>query len=175
MEPRFAADDVAGLAQRYWEFSSPVQREREHSIIQTVAPAFRQRGYLTREDFILLVWWKSPRTVSRAEQNNDALLEEVTRLALSQGVSEELRIRILPVLNGVQWPVASVILHFGFENQYPILDFRALWSLQEAQPRTYSFDLWLRYVAFCRQYVVQHQVTMRDLDRALWTCSKENQ
>ena len=175
MEPRFAPNNILQLAQRYWNYSSPAQQEREHEIIDNRAPVFRQRGYLTQDDLIVLTRWKSPRTVPRIEQNTGAFVQEVTRVALSMDISEEMRIKILPILNGVQWPVASVVLHFGFEGRYPILDFRALWSLQEPQPTTYTLDLWLRYINFCRQYSAEHQVSMRDLDRALWTCSKEKQ
>jgi len=175
MKPRFGPNRITQLAQSYWNYSSPAQREREHEIIDNRAPVFRQRGYLTRDDLIVLTRWKSPRVIPRVEQNAGAFVQEVTRLALSPGISEEMRIKALPILDGVQWPVASVVLHFGFENHYPILDFRALWSLEEPQPPKYTLSLWLRYTDFCRQYSVTHQVSMRDLDRALWTYSKENQ
>ena len=175
MEPRFAPNDVPQLAKTHWDYSSRVQREREHEIIDNRAPAFRQRTYLTRDDLIVLTRWKSPRAVPRVEQNSEAFIVEVTRLALSPGISEEMRIKILPILEGVQWPVASVVLHFGFENRYPILDVRALWSLQEPQPPRYTLALWLRYTDFCRRYSAEHRLSMRDLDRALWTYSRENQ
>lgn len=175
MKARFGPNDIPQLAQSYWNYSSRAQQEREHEIVDNRAPAFRQRGYLTRDDLIVLTRWKSPRAVPWAERNSDAFVQEVTRLALSPSISEEMRIKTLPILDGVQWPVASVVLHFGLENRYPILDFRALWSLQEPQPSKDTLSLWVRYTDFCRQYSVTHQVSMRDLDRALWTYSKENQ
>jgi len=175
MNPRFPAAEIGGLEQRYWNYSSEVQRERENNIIQNTGPAFRQRGYLTKDDLVLLTRWKSPRSLPRVEQNADCFVKEVTTISLSEDTSEELRIKILTILDGVQWSIASVVLHFAFPDQYPILDYRAIWSLQEPQPATYTFDFWMQYTEFCRAYIKQHQLCMRSFDRALWTYSKENQ
>jgi len=175
MEPRFDPADIAQLEERYWNHANAAQQERERHIVEQLAPAARQRQHFTLAHLLVLAQWKSPRTVPSVERNRDEFVREVTALALSEEVSEEMRIKCLPLLHGVQWPVASVILHFGFEDRYPILDFRALWSLQEPQPQTYELDLWTRYTDFCRQYIAEHGVSMRVFDRALWTYSKENQ
>jgi hypothetical protein len=175
MNPRFGFDAIPDLVQRYWNYASPAQREREQNIMQNRAPAFQERRYLSLEDMVVLTQWKSPRTVPWVNQNGDPLVREVTRLSLSQNISEELRIEILTLLDGVQLRVASVVLHFAFVDKYPILDYRALWSLQEPQPKAYTFDLWKRYTDFCRRYIAEHQISMRDFDKALWTYSRENQ
>lgn len=79
-------------------------------------------------------------------------------------------------LHGVGYPTASVLLHFVSPDLYPIIDYRALWSLgEEAPPRSYSFDFWWWYVDCCRSLAGEAGVTMRTLDRALWQYSKENQ
>lgn len=175
MNPRFPANEVGALEQRYWDYSSEVQLEREEDIINNTAPAFRQRGYLTLDNLVILTQWKSPRSLSLVRQNADDFVEDVTRISLSNETSEELRIKILTIMDGVQWSIASVILHFAFTDQYPILDYRAIWSLQETQPTTYRFDFWMEYVEFCREYIRQHQQSMRSFDRALWAYSKDNQ
>lgn len=175
MNPRFPADDIDGLEQHYWNHLSEVQRERENNIIQNTAPAFRQRGYLTMGDLVLLTQWKSPRNLPRVRQNSDGFVGEVTTISLSGHTPEELRIKILTILDGVQWSIASVVLHFVFPDQYPILDYRVIWSLQEPQPATYKFDFWMQYTQFCQGYIREHNVSMRSFDRALWTYSKENQ
>jgi hypothetical protein len=77
------------------------------------------------------------------------------------------------ILKGVSWPVASVILHFGKKNLYPILDYRALWSLGIKKPNFYNFDLWISYVSYCRKLVKELKIDMRTLDMALWQFSKE--
>jgi len=78
------------------------------------------------------------------------------------------------LLSGVGWPMASVILHWCHADPYPILDFRALWSLGLDPLPPYDFDLWRAYTGHCRGLAAAG-VTMRDLDRALWQYSKEKQ
>ena len=106
------------------------------------ASIFRKRGNLVLEDLLLLTRWKSPRSLSKADRNSDQFVPDVTRTSLCSDTSEEFRIKVLTVLHGVQWSVASAILHFAFPDQYPILDFRAIWSLRESQPSTYTYDFW---------------------------------
>lgn len=86
-----------------------------------------------------------------------------------------MRIEVLTLLCGVGWPMASVILHFGYENQYPILDFRALWSLGVDAPNSYTFQIWEPYTHFTRELADKAGVSMRELDRALSQYSKEKQ
>jgi hypothetical protein len=73
----------------------------------------------------------------------------------------------------VSWPTASVLLHFGRADPYPILDFRALQSLGVEQPSQYTFDFWWAYVQACRRLADKHGVDMRTFDRALWQWSAE--
>jgi hypothetical protein len=97
------------------------------------------------------------------------VVEETTRIALSCD-AEELRIGVLRSLRGVSWPIASAILHFGHRDRYPILDFRALEAL--GLPRgsvPYNFDFWWAYVTECRHLADRYDVSMRTLDKALWT------
>jgi len=68
-----------------------------------------------------------------------------------------------------------VILHFGYDNLYPILDYRTLWSLREKMLPVCTFGFWDSYTKFCRDLANQQGVSMRVLDRALWQYSKENQ
>jgi hypothetical protein len=74
-------------------------------------------------------------------------------------------------LHGVSWPTASVFLHFAGRDRYPILDYRALWSLGIEKPIAYTFDFWWHYTLFCRKLADEAYVSMRTLDRALWQFS----
>ena len=89
--------------------------------------------------------------------------------------NERLRIEVLTLLKGVSWPMASVILHWCHTDRYPLIDFRALWSLGIDTPPRYTFDFWWAYVETCRSLADESQVSMRELDRALWAYSKFNQ
>ncbi|HQL94014.1 MAG TPA: hypothetical protein PL005_05005, partial [Candidatus Hydrogenedentes bacterium] len=80
------------------------------------------------------------------------------------------------LLAGVSWPTASVFLHFAFPEKYPILDFRALWSLNiDPPPKQYTFPFWKEYADFCRNLSGEAGVSLRTLDKALWMYSKRYQ
>ena len=177
MEPRFEPSQIGDLEKRYWGHLTDKEKAREEKIINDAAPAFTERGKLTRDELILVCRWKSPRSTHYAqdEGNDDNFVGQVTSIALGQGTSERLRIQVLRILEGVEWPTASAILHFAFPDRYPILDFRALWSLQKDEPKSYTFEFWKCYADFCREYARNHNVSMRTLDRALWTYSRANQ
>jgi hypothetical protein len=74
---------------------------------------------------------------------------------------------VLTVLEGVQYPVASVILHFCHRDSYPILDYRALWSLGIEAPACYTFDFRWACVTTCRELAEATGLSRRALDRGL--------
>jgi hypothetical protein len=82
----------------------------------------------------------------------------VTTAAAFAAHHEKLRIGILMTLDGVGWPVASVLLHFGHVDPYPILDYRALEALGVDEPPQYTFDFWWSYVEACRTLATKHRV-----------------
>ena len=51
----------------------------------------------------------------------------------------------------------------------------ALWSLGFSRPPAYTVDFWLAYTRFMRDLAAASGHSMRELDRALWQYSKENQ
>jgi hypothetical protein len=147
----------------------------DEGIEREVAPRARAAGYLTRDDFVALCEWKTPRSRQLVAGNDAAFVEAVTRTALSTP-SERLRIEVLTLLDGVSWPTASVILHFVHRDPYPVMDYRALWSVGvDRPPAQPSFAFWMGYTEICRRIAAEQELTMRELDRALWQFSKENQ
>jgi len=167
---RFDQKEIPIWAEKYSTLT-----DLEKKIEAEIAPRVRARGYYTREDFLDLCYWKTPRTKPLVQSNTVETIQELTRLALSKP-HERLRIETLTHLRGVGWPTASVLLHFGYDNLYPILDFRALWSLGlEKPPSQYTFDFWMAYTHYCRQLAADVNVSMRTLDRALWEYSKREQ
>ena len=80
-------------------------------------------------------------------------------------------------------PTASALLHLAAcdptnpvtaSTANPIIDFRALWSLN-CEKRGDTFQFWWRYVETCRALATGARLSMRDLDRALWEYSNQNQ
>lgn len=142
--------------------------------VLNLATTVQQRGFLTNDDLLVICRWKSPRSQRHCHANSPDFLQEVTQSALSRN-NERFRIEVLTLLDGVSWPTASVILHFFHRDPYPILDVRALWSLQSPVPGQYTFEFWLEYTQFCRALSRSCNVSMRTLDRALWQFSKTHQ
>lgn len=163
---RFPESQIAQYADRY-EYADDEK-------VMALRPTVAERGHLVRNELFEVAHWKAARNQNRVLQNSEDDIEEITRFAL-QTTSERARIESLLILVGVAWPMASVILHFFHEERYPILDFRALWSVQMEVPSYYHFEFWLQYVRFCRELANKNGVHMRTLDRALWQYSLKNQ
>lgn len=164
---RFLEAEIGHWASRY-SYKGELAFEDE------TVPVVRARGYFTRDEFIELCKWKTPRTQPLVRKNAADVIEAVTRAAL-ESRHEHVKIGVLRSLNGVSWPTASVVLHFCDQQPYPILDFRALWSLGYATPPRYTLDFWLAYTEFTRGLARRTGHSMRLIDRALWQYSNERQ
>jgi hypothetical protein len=148
-------------------------RQREDDIaLSSLMGEAQRRGYMTRSDLEAVAKWKWPggRTRQLAAENTEEEVREITQTAFAAN-SERLRIGALLALRGVQWPMASVILHFAFPDRYPILDIRAMKSVGGST--VYTFEKWLAYAELCRQKARAENVTLRTLDRALWSADKQ--
>lgn len=130
--------------------------------------------YLTKEMFLKIGRWKTKRQLSNYKKNDEELIKEISRISFSSK-NEQLKISVLTLLRGVNFPVASVILHFKYPDLYPILDFRVLYSLGWDKPSVYNFDYWWRYVLGIRGISKRLNIPIRELDKALWAYSKFNQ
>ena len=157
-------------------WSSKYKYERSEIEVKENASGIVDRGYLTKKELQIIGEWKTPRSKSRIASNSEDFIKEVTQIAFSTE-NEKLRIEILNLLVGVSWPTASVLLHFYHRDNYPILDFRALYSLncEHIKPQDYKFEFWKAYSEFTRNLATQANVNMRTLDQALWQYSKEFQ
>jgi hypothetical protein len=175
LELRFGVDKIDHWAERYVQYSKDSLEAR---IEDQIAPRSRSAGYFEKADFIDVCRWKTPRIVPHCVRNSEELIRAVTTAAF-RTPCEEFRITAPTLLRGVGWRVASVLLHFAHPDPYPILDFRALWSLGwdlDAERDDYDFEFWQNYVQVCRKLQEQNPVSsMRHLDRALWQYSKGNQ
>lgn len=166
MQLRFPESEIHQLAERRRSGSTEAYfNEIKHEV--------QEQGYLHKELLKRVARWKSPRRAGLIDRNADNYIEDITSFAFS-ATSERARIKVLLLLDGVGWPTASTILHLFHKDPYPILDFRALWSIGLENYR-YSSVFWQDYVRFCRDVASRNQVDLRTLDKALWQYSKENQ
>ena len=141
-----------------------------------LAEQVRIQGCLTEDDLKTVCEWKSPRFVKNYKINEESFVNEVTRFALST-TCDRAAIESLTILDGVGVPTASSILHFFHKQDYPILDFRALWSVSLIDGKEYKYEYakWSKYVNYCRRLTKEADVCMWDLDCALWQYSNCNQ
>lgn len=167
MKLKFEESEIEELALRY-EYS------RDEDQVIDMKEDIQRAGCLNREQLLSVAYWKSPRSAGHVKKNSDEYIKEITSFAFSTK-EERARIETLTILDGVSWPTASVLLHLFHKDRYPILDFRALWSIGIEAPPLYRFSFWSPYVTFCRNVADKNGVSMRVLDRALWQYSKENQ
>jgi hypothetical protein len=97
---RFPIEQVREYASRY--------AYAEDDEVIAIGHAARGRGYYTRDEFIKVCRWKTPRSSSRVAMNSAETVHEATRIALAGATSERGRMDALRSLHGVQWPTASV-------------------------------------------------------------------
>ena len=152
----------------------PKYRQGETQLKAWLQAQLREgRPYLDKPHFVDIARWKSSLPLRHYESNDDDLVQEVTALAFARR-KDDLRLRLLTLLNGVKVPVASTLLHFAFPDRYPIMDFRAVTTLTRfglwTQPTRSWFDVedWQVYVRLMRQHATRLDVTLRELDKALW-------
>ena len=140
-------------------------------------PFIERIGYLTKDQFLQIAKWKTERPSKWYKTNESEFVEEVTKISFN-AQTERLKIEVLRLLNGVDYPVASAILHFGCDPaKYPIIDFRTIWSLYGIENRQmkYDFAFWDKYRTDCLTLAAEYDMSIRELDKALWQYSKENQ
>ena len=164
---KFPESDINYWAQRY---SYP----RDIDILLSQKKIIQNTGKFTKDQLRVIAQWKSPRSARYIEKNSEKYVNEVSSWSFS-AKEERAKIEVLTLLDGVGWPFASVILHFYHREEYPILDFRALWSVGIIDHKLYSFPLWWNYVKYCRQLCERNSIDIRTLDCALWQYSKEKQ
>lgn len=155
---------------QYVELYDDASDDRVRHLFESNMP----QTYLNMPELLNIVSWKSPRPLPRVRENTQDYVRTVTEASLRTS-NEQFRIEALQLLRGIGWPVASVILHLCLKEDYPILDYRALWTLGIDEVSQYNFDLWWDYVETFRELMVETGLSARDLDRALWQYSKENQ
>ncbi len=165
MELLMDRSEICYYASKYDDNDKPVER-----LVDDV----KGKCYLGKADLLTLSRWKATKRNSHnIKKNEDRVVEELTGFAL-KAKTEKARIDVLYCLHGVRLPVASAILHWFHDDCYPIYDWRALETVGvKKETNTPPFDEWIRYVSFCRRTAKENEITMRELDRALWQYSRE--
>jgi hypothetical protein len=165
---RFSESQVSKWAARY------VNTTNDSKLRENVRPKVLSQGHLDKDQFLKICYWKTPRTKSRCASNDEFSIRTISRAAFANH-NESLKMDLLRTLVGVEWPTASTLLHFCDRQPYPILDYRALWSLGYDKVPRYTMEFWLEYLTFTRTLARRLKVDIGSLDRALWQYSKAHQ
>ena len=141
--------------------------------LESIVDAVKGSGHLTKDDLTTLSHWARNRSTYRIESHTDDFIKEKTGFALSLDTAEPDRINRLLELDGVGWMVASAILHWFHQDDYPIWSPPARNSVgidnNSGAPKRGE---WEAYVKLCRKLAKKNGVDMRTLDRALWKYSE---
>jgi hypothetical protein len=167
-ELRFPVVDVEEWAARY--VGQNFQIEEVERSLQAIARLAKQRGYMTRGEFLKIAMWKSPRPKKWYEDNSYGRIKSATKAAFSTRNSR-VKIERLIQLSGVNYPVASAILHLACNN-VPILDVNALAAFGLERRANYDFQFWSAYCDAVKEIVRESGLSYRIVDRALWTYGK---
>ena len=157
---------------QYWAGRYPVFERKKDDLLARIIPRAvdENRGLTFEELRFLFVWKSGPRNLRHLPEGRkgEALIESLTRKAFKIRCA-----RILCELPGIQIPTASAILHFAFPDEFPVIDRRVLvttnyFTEEESLRKTIGFPLWDAFVKWCVGKVEHIDVTLRELDRALW-------
>ena len=89
--------------------------------------AAKKRGWLTKDDLIIVCYWKSPRAIHYIKSNRSNTIKKVTEAALNSR-TEEFKMTELVKLKGVSIPMASAILMLTNPKRYGVIDIR-VWEV----------------------------------------------
>ena len=173
MKLRFCESEIGYWANLYTEGQREQDREREQQVINLNSKIWGC-GSVTQDELYKVAYWKSHRSAHWINRNSDDFVREITRNAFTAN-NDWAKLMTLTALQGVKEPIASTILHLYDEGgHYPILDVHEIWAvgLEWQRGRT-SFPFWLEYIQFCRDIADHNNVSMRDLNRALWKFSSD--
>ena len=171
MKLRFCESEILYWSERYSDLAG---EELENELTdKALVDEVQQQQYLDLKLLKKVAEWKSRRRAALIDLNKESEVKEITSYAFTSP-HERVRHGILTCLDGVGLPTASAILHFFHEEPYPIIDYRALWSIG-VEKYNYSFSFWQEYVSFFRELANSNDFEKRTLDRALWQYSRENQ
>ncbi len=171
MKLRFSASEISYWAGRYTERQREKDQMKEQYLVD-LKSKIQERGHLTKEELHKIARWKSHRRAKLTLENTGDFIKDITKSAFT-ATDDWAKLLTLTQLQGVGEPTASAILHLFDNGQYPLLDIHALWSVGLEWRTRGSYPFWLEYIEFCREIANKNNVSMRELDRALWKFSSD--
>ena len=169
--------DLALVAEMTAQYNATEESSLERFIFGELSQKVGRNGEVDSEDFFKICEWKSTRTKSLVRTNPREHIQEVTRLAFSS--SDSLRVPLLCILNGVRVPTASAILTVWRPSEYTVYDVRVCDAMLSLSHRLLTVDVieaarksYSKYLVVARQIAIELNISLRDLDKTLWTWDK---
>ena len=141
----------------------------------------KKRGYFTKEEFIRMGIWKSPRPKQRYLRNDEKTIISVSKKVFSTKF-EKRKIELLITLKGVSIPAASAILTLTDPKNYGVIDIRVwqilyLYGSAKVRPAgmNFNFNNWYNYLIKLRYFAKKFKVLVRDIERTLFLYHKKIQ
>lgn len=153
----------------------------ESYLLEEVSPRFATNQTLGPYDFYAIVIWKSNRSKTKIKQGLAAagLSVEALMSEVSQANGPVAKVEALLRVHGIGLPIASAILAICYPKEFTVFDYRAWKSLQElgvhglpVKP-PHNAPTYLRYFQVCQELAQRLNLSLRDVDRALWARSWE--
>jgi len=144
------------------------------NLVALVKKEIGQKSTVSKETFIRILNWKSPRVKGIVRLNEFYIYEKV--IGAAYGAEENKKLIILLRLYGIGTPVGSTILHFMYPNSFPIIDIRTAETLHYAGRIKSSLTYFSHYASFRSEMLKiakeNPSFTLREIDRALFTYHK---
>lgn len=141
----------------------------------------KKRGYFTKEEFLKMGMWKSPRPKQKYLKNSKEEVISISKKVLSTNF-EKRKIKLLTQLKGVSIPTASAILTLIDQKNYCVIDIRVwqilyLYGVVKVKPSgtNFNFNDWYSYLMRLRYYAKKFNISPRDIERTLFLHHKEIQ
>lgn len=141
----------------------------------------KKRRYFTKNEFLEMCKWKSPRPKRYYESNSPELIEDISKKIISTKY-ERRKINLLTKLKGVNIPTASAILTLIESQNYGVIDTRVwqllfLYGSVKKKPRGqgFTFNDWFNYLSKLRYFAKKFHCSVRNIEYSLFKYHKKIQ
>lgn len=153
----------------------------ETAILMNKLRDVKKRGYFTKNEFMEMGMWKSPRPKKHYLKNSEENIISISKKVFLTKF-EKRKIDLLTKLKGVSIPTASAILTLIDPKNYGVLDIRVwqvlfLYDSVKVKPSGTNFDFnnWYNYLMKLRYYAKKFDVSARDIERTIFIYHKKIQ
>ena len=154
----------------------------EEYLLERVSSRFSEEGTLAPYDFFAIIVWKSNRAKTKIRRGLDdaGVSTEVLMREVNEADTPLAKAEALLRIEGIGLAMASAVLAVCYPEEYTVLDYRAWetllqWPVEGLPPHyPWTSQGYLQYCQACRALADKKGLSLRDLDRALWAKSWED-